>query len=468
MLRLLLESLADLNSKVRSSDPILDVLSVDPGTVLGRRYAGYCLFLFGAPDEELATWFSRNLVALDSLTGSDIACVVIAARVKLRVDRESLKKHRQSLVKDGKGPSSDIEVGDIKRQYASVDRMVSNGTSLWSGTTKEITAVTYATDAFARRLGVLNALPCLIVIDAFPSESYELLRLDDYASASLIPLLREVMHRFHAQENHFFFESLSRAEELQGRLDALDGEIRQAEEKLSVMKVKDAAAALRHLRLSVRSALIDGNAPAFARSVQSAHVAPEERASAYETVAKFWPELRQLSKTLNNLDYFLAQNIWPLQNEWLTRVALIYDRYTGVCAASSDTYPQRHSREYCLETIDCLRRRQDFLVTEVMKGWRDIDELSFRLREDHEQQCQRAAASIRNLRQERGRVSGEFEQSVQEILSKKYPSLKDTFRDVARLKKIRTARNSVGEVLLKMSASLLKPEMLLKIAEALK
>src|ERR1035441_4146002 len=104
MLNLLFEALNRPPSRFASSDPVLKVLCSDPGEIIGRKYFGYLLFLFGSADEEFATWFARNISALDSLTGSDLAVVVLATHIRVKVQERHARGTRPNELEIARTP----------------------------------------------------------------------------------------------------------------------------------------------------------------------------------------------------------------------------------------------------------------------------------------------------------------------------------------------------------------------------
>lgn len=465
MLRLFYELLNDIPGPVRSSDPILNILAKDPSALLGRRFAGYCLFLFGAADEQFATWFTRNLVSLDSLTGSEIACTVIAARVKVKVDRKSWEDRLEKLAKRKENLSQEIQISDIDQQCVKVERLVSHGNASWTGATSEITAVTYGTDAFAKQLGIVNELPCLIVLDAIPSKSFEILRLTEYATDSLISLLREVISRFQSHEYDHFFDNIAAVERLQRDSDDLRHKVDVSRIKLAKMKSMSAGVGLRDDRAVALAALVEGNLRGFKSAIDSAwDLQPQERSTVLHEVGPVAPKLLQNSKTITNLRYFSDLDIWPLQEPWLSRLCLIYNRHARAHLPDSSATPDA-SRDYCLSVLDSLQSHQQELAAAVLSHFPNLEDRLMVRRREHEQKCLAVEREIEDLRQTLEITQAELGHSVDSLLSGKYPSLKDAFRDTAKKRKLETARRTVGEAVFKMGAGLLKPETLLKIVE---
>ena len=70
----------------------------------------------------------------------------------------------------------DVELDQL-RKAKSVTSFVNSGNVGWVMDGDEINAITYGTDEVARYFGVVDALPCLLVMDAVPKQSFELLSL---------------------------------------------------------------------------------------------------------------------------------------------------------------------------------------------------------------------------------------------------------------------------------------------------
>src|SRR5437016_4942095 len=97
---------------VRSADPVLAILRSNPYQLFGRPYSGYLIFLFGIADQKVASWMREELVALDSLTGPDIAGLVFAKSVGIRGRVGSfytVHPGHSPLRQDGS-----IELGDVQ------------------------------------------------------------------------------------------------------------------------------------------------------------------------------------------------------------------------------------------------------------------------------------------------------------------------------------------------------------------
>jgi hypothetical protein len=93
---------------VSSADPALKVLRSRPDQIFGKPFCGYAIFLFSAADEEIATWFSRQLVALDSVSGDDVALIVFASRIRISATVSRTPRP------DGRGGGPRIEHGTVQ------------------------------------------------------------------------------------------------------------------------------------------------------------------------------------------------------------------------------------------------------------------------------------------------------------------------------------------------------------------
>jgi hypothetical protein len=142
---------------------LLKRLKSDPGGVFPRPYKGYLLFLAGAPDQLALEWLTKNLVALDSLTGRHLAFAIFAKRF-------SFKVNATGLAQDGRAdhrppPGHEISASELAEGSYSVERIVKSGRLGWVADGDEVIAVTYATDEIASGLGLLDQLPCVVALD---------------------------------------------------------------------------------------------------------------------------------------------------------------------------------------------------------------------------------------------------------------------------------------------------------------
>lgn len=169
-----------------SIDPVLEILRNAPNELFGRQYAGYLLFLFGDSDEEFATWFSRRLSSLDSITGDFIAGAVFAKRIKI--------KAKQGTAPEPRGGGRFENAGDAIVKIGDISTFPLPETD-WTSDDREIVATTYGSDELATAMGLLEDLPCMVMLDARTPDEIEVLRLDPITSERIIPVFRRVLSR---------------------------------------------------------------------------------------------------------------------------------------------------------------------------------------------------------------------------------------------------------------------------------
>ena len=77
---------------VNGTHRLLRRLKANPAGVFPRPYKGYLLFLAGSADQPVLDWLARNMIALDSLTGEDIAFGVSARSYRFKL--KTMAGHR--------------------------------------------------------------------------------------------------------------------------------------------------------------------------------------------------------------------------------------------------------------------------------------------------------------------------------------------------------------------------------------
>jgi len=207
-----------------SIDPVLRILQDAPEHLFGKHYAGYILFLFGDSDEEFATWFSKRLSSLDSLTGEFLAGAVFAKRVRL-------------FARQGKKPAGNWEPysRDSELEIARIEDISTHPLpqTNWTTDEREIVATTYGSDELATRLGLLEDLPCMVVLDARTPAHVEILRLDPITSQNVISLFRRVVSRLTTSSDFTpYWQSVRALERLRGSLPYAESALTAARERL--------------------------------------------------------------------------------------------------------------------------------------------------------------------------------------------------------------------------------------------
>ena len=306
---------------VESADPIVGLLKSRPHEIFNRPYAGYLIFLFGITDPSVANWMRSHLIALDSLTGPDIAGVVFAKRVGVRArvtSQETRRRDGRKVRRDGS-----VELSDISFDTSP---MVRDGTAKWDDSVKELQATTYAADEMARAFDVIADLPCLIVADAVPSPQIEVLRLTDIVLPNVLPLLRATLGDFtrsariggclaHLKNLQLCSES---RQELAWEIDRTKS---SWETKLQAVDFDEPD----RLRKAF-SYLLAGSARKLDRQLRTvSNISAEALQKSVISTSFHARTLQQYSKTIDNLSWYLDHEEWPLSSEKQQRLHLIYD-----------------------------------------------------------------------------------------------------------------------------------------------
>jgi hypothetical protein len=115
----------------------------------------------------------------------------------VRLDDDSKLETGEYNPTPGRRPKNvgEASVADINTPRG-VKRLVKDGTFGMVVNGDELTAITYGTDRVARELGILDKLPCMVVIDAVPSEELCVIHLDEQLTGSLMQLLRKSIAQF--------------------------------------------------------------------------------------------------------------------------------------------------------------------------------------------------------------------------------------------------------------------------------
>jgi len=221
------------------SNQLIRLVQSDPSKAFGRLYSAYMLFLIGERDESELKWLLDNAKALDSLTGRHIAYAVFAKQFKVKLRTHSSESDRAPRT------VGQIGLGEIQASQ-NVTRLVKDGSFGMVVDGDEITAITYGTDMVARELGLLQKLPCLVIVDAIPAKRLCVITLDEGVTSSLMGLLRKAIAEFQASggdttirdDAEHLLEIQKSISSENNRGDSLRGELKRAKETIDKLKAK--------------------------------------------------------------------------------------------------------------------------------------------------------------------------------------------------------------------------------------
>lgn len=168
------------------SERLIRLIRADPSQLFRHLYSAYILFLVGERDVDELKWLLDHAKALDSLTGQHVAYAVFAKRFNVR-----LQTHRSPDDRTAQN------VGEVTAsEVSNVTRLVKEGRFGVVVDGDEVTAITYGTDIIARELGLIDRLPCIVLVDAVPSDKLSVIVLDSDVTQSLMALLHKAIGRF--------------------------------------------------------------------------------------------------------------------------------------------------------------------------------------------------------------------------------------------------------------------------------
>ncbi|MQW55278.1 hypothetical protein [Sinorhizobium meliloti] len=374
---------------VFSTDPLVGLIQKSPWEIFGRPYAAYIIFLFGEADPHASAWIRNNLVALDSMTGPEIAGVIFAKSVTIKARLESGRggARRQRGIA---GTERRIEIGEVitDEPWRAEPMFPDNISRPWEGPIRgrkcddrsqlvDVVATTYASDELARHFGVFADVPCIILVDALPSSGFEVIRLDDAIFSGLAKLLRTTIGRFTGDAG--FARKKTELEELRltlAEISSLEGMISRSACNLQAqLQAIDTAglAALEYAKLW----LGEGSIKRFSQGLQSsALVDRHEIESAIRRAGLLKEQLSRLAKTIASLTWYAETRAWPLIDDDIHRVNGIVEGHASALLSYPLPVGLAWTKAILREHLDALIKLRHGVVERVWQGLPDLAEIS--------------------------------------------------------------------------------------------
>jgi hypothetical protein len=406
-----------------SADPVFTYIQQQRRRLLSRPYAGYLLFFFGESDTEIATWFARNIIALDSLTGSNLAGLVFAHKIRIQAQRvietppASRRRNTTSRLTNSEQVSdSMIRPVDHPRHpfdhrlrpEFQIREMVSATGIQAVYPEEEIGAITYGSDEIAARFGVLADMPCIVLLNAVPTGTVEIIKLSDYDPERIIAFLRQLVAEFISGDEYAEFFIIMHS------LHRLNVEIREAISTQN--QIKNELTKVRKVvfpelwEMYAKDAFLKGEIKQARKAIwELGRLHTEEKQA-------ILPEL----KTFKGVDVHGGGPIIEKMR-----------------AKATELFPNAEAQ----------RHRRDQLIDEQ--------------RAEIETRIESIANSISTL-------EGAQEDLVAQINHVKVPSLQEAFRNIARENKISSKTSAVKRTIYEWMGSFLKPETLFKLGDSIK
>jgi len=444
---------------IREGDrQLLKALRNNPSEVFGRPYAGYLLFLVGGNDTAALDWLRSHLVSLDSLTGHHVAYGIFAERVPVQLEVPSYHSYYEDEDLPQHRFLGEISLSDVRR----IDSYIQSGRVGRIATGDHLAAMTYATDRVARAFGVLDHLPCVLVLDAFTSDEVDVLELSTDQLPELLPLLRTAIHKLNQDPaSADTIAALELLGEIRQRLDARANELRRQKATLS--------------EIPVASHLVDLIRQAF-RGIENSI-----RSGSHRDCRGYFEKLRQYAgeevpsdldeskgqrvvgyaKTLRALAHFSAVP-WPLPEPQERQLREVLSQHVSRLLPDLPVSADAR-REDLRRYWDLLIQRQSALIQEIEESLpseevvlSSAQNVNTKRRLEVEKRIDIITAEIEALR-------AKATAAMELCSSESAPSLRRIVSKVAREKKLKLVGTSVVDKATAYAGKLLDPENLLKI-----
>jgi hypothetical protein len=438
---------------------LLGHLKSAPDEIFGRPYAGYMLFLVGAADVEALDWLRGNAVSLDSLTGDHVAFAIFARRfdIKIRTNGSKSKRNRHL----GEVPLDKVHSRDA------VSRLVKSGRLGWVEDGDWLTAMTYGVDDIARSLGVLDSLPCLVLIDAIPEGQISVVPLDQANFSRLFAVMRKVIHNL--IEEPGFRAYISAIEEIacvDGAMSPLEAQLNELELRQS--RVPEPESLEKNIISAYEQATIaiaKGATRQFMKIIRTLSVYPEEQRLVHEEASRLQKELIRTDRTIRTLTHYLTEFSWPLAGEARDRYIEVFEQYVVRLFEDRQMSLDSESPSQCEVLRQELQARRQVMVHDILSLLPSTEvaiQRALTVKKNRRAALDRQAAELRTtilaLRKQRALA-------VRACLSAEHPSLASLFASISKRKKLVMTRRSIRATAGEFTRSMLSPETLLEIAK---
>ena len=353
---------------VDSVDPLIELVQTDPGAVFAKPQMAYLLFLFGEADDEAANWIRRNLRALDSLLGPDIAGAIFVKSfaVRARVRAYFTPGYGRMKVRDGKVDLREIQFLESGVLATPLFDDYHEPSMLAHQSIEDITATTYASDEIARSLGILGELPCIAFLDAMPGPIRSL-QLGAETLPKAMALIRRIVGRLNSadlydqsrillEEARFAGEQIASLDRAgQASLSVLDKTLRGLENPL----IGQLTTAHQYLR--------DASARKFRHEIRQTSLSQNVVDPALARASEFATALTHVSRTIRALSWY-ADAIWPLSDQDGDRVIAILTGHVVEILGDGATKVDANE-ETVHEMLTALTRVKDEIISKI---WGDL------------------------------------------------------------------------------------------------
>lgn len=471
-----------------SAERIIKRLKSNPASIFDHPYKGYLLFLAGASDQDILEWLEKNAIALDSLTGEEIAYIIFAKKFKFRL-------HCHSIFKNSRPPTQigTMDPDEVNDGY-DINRLVKSGRYGMVVDGDELAAITYAVDDIARQLGITDELPCIVILEAIPQDKVEVFRLSDEILQVLIHLLRQTLGRF---QNMKGYDEIDKALEtfvtLQNQLDKLEKQVDNLKQQIQTSEIKIAQQKLKQEQTvnsdifqtqiiekikNAEEELRSGSVKRFRRKLKQIPGIEKEIALKIISFADFHKEeFFSLNRTIYSMSFCLNDFNWPLDVGSLERYKYIYN-YARTLLKDLPSQPDPNAPEQCSAIINELEKRKESILNIIIDGIpqpkilvqqaiKNAQERLILKQSDHERRIDILRNKKKEIDAKIEETNVELNKAVNIYASRKLPSFSKIFKKTAKEYKISLHSKNAQNAVATFSGNLFKPETLMKLWAAI-
>jgi hypothetical protein len=447
---------------------LLRNLRLTPSEVFAKPYGGYVLFLVGGADREALEWLAENVVALDSLTGEHIAFAIFARslRMRLHVDYSYVPPELRR-----RNTSFAVPLDEIKTA-GSVTRLVESHRLGWVLDGDEINAITYAVDEIARSFGVVDELPCALILDAIPKREFTIFHLTSSNLDSLVALLRRAIQNLLETPGYGrFMPTIRRVIRLQRESVSLQSQINSLNRRLGSISHEPSVVAARDLIPEFRNALLAGNMRRFlslCRKHAIKSVIPQDQLDGAIVIAREHIEkLLTYNQTAHRLYLYATQYDWPLEDPWLSKYLNVVQKYVRPFLGSLPESLDLDTPVQCIGFREQLVEQQTMLVSEIMGILPRKEALEEWARNSAKTKRKQLKEQIEELGETRLGVEAQLRDHTAELYKWKQPSFTECFIREAKRARISSATRSIREGAKAYAGSWLRPDIVIEMIKAL-
>ena len=337
----------------------------------------------------------------------------------------------------------------------------------WTSDDREIVATTYGSDEFATAMGLLEDLPCMVMLDARTPDEIEVLRLDPITSERIIPVFRRVLSRLTTSDVfQAFWKGQQSLTNLQYLISAAERQVSLAIQQLAEQETAQPPIPLTVTNTEIRDAILQAKTKLVRIITRS--FKPVAPALALDLLAGFrqeQPFLASAAKTLDALQYYLDQQ-WPIPSDSIENLVNIRDTYVcGILPSLGEEQwaITRGNLEFWCASIE---ERQQSVASRLL---RDIDaemlttKLASLALEKRQTLIVANKQRLMEARKDLECRNEEYLELATSVESFNPPSVSETFRAVAREEKLGTITRNIGKALASYGAKWIAPETIIKL-----